>query len=388
MVASLLACLMLQAAPSSNRPTALVAATGVGAEQQTGERELSILAWPGYIERGESDPKYDWVTAFEKSTGCAVKVSTAATSDEMVQKTKSKGFDLVTASGDASVRLIKAKRVQAIDVSRVPSYRTIDSRLQSSAWHTSEGLHYGVPYQWGPNVLMFNTAVFKSPPDSWSVVFEQQALPDGKPNTGRVQAYDGPIYIADAALYLMAKKPELGIKDPYELSPLQYREVLKLLKGQRKLVGKYWHDTTAQVDEFRRGQVIATGGWGYQVNTLKAEKQPVDAVVPSEGSTGWADTTMMLVDAAHPNCAYQWLEWSLSRQVQASVAEWFGSLPVVPEACKTRAPGFTDFCKVNGFDRFERIHFWRTPELKCESQKSCVPYATWATDYSAIKSKR
>ena len=68
-------------------------------------------------------------------------------------------------------------------------------------------MHYGVPYQWGPNVLAYNTDVFKEAPTSWSVVFEEQDLPDGKSNKGRVQAYDGPIYIADAALYLMNTKP-------------------------------------------------------------------------------------------------------------------------------------------------------------------------------------
>ncbi len=48
------------------------------------------------------------------------------------------------------------------------------------------------PYQWGPNLLMYNTRVFPTPPDSWRVVFVKQDLPDGKTNQGRVQAYDGP----------------------------------------------------------------------------------------------------------------------------------------------------------------------------------------------------
>jgi spermidine/putrescine-binding protein len=62
-------------------------------------------------------------------------------------------------------------------------------------------------HQWGPNLLMYNTRVFPTPPDSWSVVFVKQDLPDGKTNQGRVQAYDGPIYIADAALFVKATQP-------------------------------------------------------------------------------------------------------------------------------------------------------------------------------------
>ncbi len=48
------------------------------------EGRLDIIAWPGYIERGQTDKQYDWVTQFEKETGCQVNVKTAATSDEMV----------------------------------------------------------------------------------------------------------------------------------------------------------------------------------------------------------------------------------------------------------------------------------------------------------------
>ena len=153
-----------------------------------GEGELDIVAWPGYIERGESDKSHDWVTDFEKETGCKVKIKTAATSDEMVTLMNQGGFDLVTASGDASLRLVAGKKVQPINIDLIPSWKTLDPRLQNAPWHTVDGVHYGVPYQWGPNVLAYNTSVFKEAPKSWSVVFEEQTLPDGKSNKGRVQA--------------------------------------------------------------------------------------------------------------------------------------------------------------------------------------------------------
>ena len=77
-----------------------------------GEGAVDIVAWPGYIERGETDKAYDWVTGFEQRTGCKVSVKTAGTSDEMVALMNEGGFDLVTASGDASLRLIAGKTVQ------------------------------------------------------------------------------------------------------------------------------------------------------------------------------------------------------------------------------------------------------------------------------------
>jgi putative spermidine/putrescine transport system substrate-binding protein len=343
------------------------------------------VAWPGYIERGETDKNYDWVTGFEADTGCKVNVKTAATSDEMVALMNEGGFDLVTASGDASLRLVYGNRVQEINISLIKSWGTIDQRLQNGAWHTVDGKHYGVPYQWGPNVLMYNTEIFKTPPDSWNVVFEPMNLPDGKPNQGRVQAYDGPIYIADAALYLKAHKPELGIKDPYALNRDQFNAALDLLREQRKLVGRYWHDAVAQTDDFTNEGVAASSSWPFQVNLLQFNKKPVASVIPKEGATGWADTTMMAADAPHPNCAYKWLEHSLDPKLQGDLAAWFGSVPVVDAACKGNALLTDAGCETNGFNNFDKIQFWRTPVADCgDGTKDCVPYYEWVTNYVAV----
>ena len=348
------------------------------------EGEVSIIAWPGYIERGVSDKAYDWVTAFEKESGCKVVVKTAGTSDEMVQLMNQGGYDLVTASGDASLRLIAGKKVQEINVALIPSYNKIDKRFLDAPWHTVDGKHYGTPYQWGPNVLLYSTKVWKTPPDSWSVLFEATQFPDGKPSKGRIQAYDGPIYIADAALYLMSKNPALGIKDPFELNEAQYKAALELLRKQKPQLHRYWHDANVQVQDFTSEGIVASSSWPFQVNTLKANKQPVASVVPKEGSTGWADTTMLHALAKHPVCAYKWMEWSLSPKVQGDVASWFGSLPANPEGCKASTLLGEGGCKNNGWDNFDRIRFWRTPTTKCATQGSCVPYSRWAQDYIAI----
>jgi len=348
------------------------------------EGQVNIIAWPGYIERGETDKNYDWVTEFEKASGCKVNVKTAATSDEMVALMNEGGFDLVTASGDASLRLVAGKRVQPVNVELIKSWSTVDDRLKDSPWHTVDGVHYGTPYQWGPNVLMYNSNVFKEAPKSWNVVFEEMTLPDGKSNKGRVQAYDGPIHVADAANYLMAHKPDLGIKDPYELNEDQYKAALDLLRQQRTLVGRYWHDAMIQIDDFKNEGVVASGSWPFQVNLLAAEKQPVASTVPEEGATGWADTTMMHVDAIHPNCAYMWLEHSLSPKLQGDLAAWFGSVPAVPAACKGNALLTDEGCKTNGLEDFDRIKFWKTPVSKCASQGVCVPYYRWVSDYIGV----
>lgn len=349
------------------------------------EGQVNIVAWPGYIERGETMKEFDWVTKFEAATGCAVQVKTANTSDEMVALMNEGGFDLVTASGDASLRLIAGKRVQEVNIDLIPSWKSVDDRLKNAPWHTVNGKHYGTPYMWGPNVLMYNTKVFATPPDSWSVVFEETQLGDGKSNSGRVQAYDGPIHVADAANYLMFHKPELGIKSPYELNEDQYAAALDLLRQQRKLVGRYWHDAFIQIDDFKNEGVVASGSWPFQVNLLAGDGQPVASVIPKEGATGWADTTMMHADAANPNCAYMWMEHTLASNLQSDLSVWFGANPAVPAACTDgRGMQNAEGCKTNGMDDFEKIKFWQTPVSKCASQGTCVPYYRWVSDYIGV----
>lgn len=353
-----------------------------------GEGQVDIIAWAGYIERGETDPNFDWVTGFEAQTGCKVNVKTAATSDEMVALMNDGVFDLVTASGDASLRLIAGGRVQPVNIDLIPSWSTVDERLQNAPWHTVNGVHYGVPYQWGANVLAYNTEVFgDTPPDSWSVVFEEMTLPDGESNAGRIQAYDGAIYIADAALYLMTHQPELGITDPYSLDRDQFNAALDLLRQQRTLIGRYWHDAFIQIDDFTNEGVAASGTWPFQVNLLVGAGAPIASVVPVEGATGWADTTMMHVNAAHPNCAYMWLEWSLNPKLQGDLAAWFGSVPAVLSACEGNELLGESGCVTNGVENFDKISFWRTPTSTCQDGRTdvqCVPYYEWVTSYIAV----
>ncbi|HSF80705.1 MAG TPA: ABC transporter substrate-binding protein [Anaerolineales bacterium] len=376
--------------------TLVLSACGGGAQQADtaggpmkeigeGEGQVDIIAWAGYIEKGETDPAFDWATDFEAATGCKVNVKVAATSDEMVALMNEGGFDLVTASGDASLRLISGGKVQEINTDLVPRWSTVDPRLQDAPWHTVDSKHYGVPYQWGSNVLMYNSEAFGgTPPTSWEVVFKEMTLPDGQSNKGRVQAFDGPIYVADAALYLKQAQPELGIDDPYALTREQFNAALDVLREQRKIVGRYWHDAFVQMDDFKNEGVVASSSWPFQVNLLQFEGEPIASVIPVEGATGWADTTMMHIEAPHPNCAYKWLDHSINPKLQGDLAAWFGSVPVVLEACSGNELLGDQGCTTNGLDNFDQIWFWKTPVADCGGGKECVPYHEWVTNYIAV----
>ena len=123
--------------PAAARPRHVAAAAGNergrvspaqgrhGHSLGAGEGQVNIVAWAGYAEDGTNDPTVDWVHPFEKATGCKVNVKTANTSDEMVTLMKTGQYDVVSASGDASLRLIYAGDVAPVNTALVPNYATI-----------------------------------------------------------------------------------------------------------------------------------------------------------------------------------------------------------------------------------------------------------------------
>ncbi|MDE0156308.1 MAG: ABC transporter substrate-binding protein [Gammaproteobacteria bacterium] len=350
-----------------------------------GEGQLNIIAWEGYIERGKTDPEFDWVTSFENTTNCKVTTKTANTSDEMLELALSGNADIIIPSSDVSHRFIVNDLVKEINPDLIPSWDRLDDEFKHQSAHYMYGKHYGVPLVWGENILLYNTEVFPEAPDSWNIVYEEMNLPDGKSNIGRIQAYAGTIHIADAANYLMFHRPELGINDPYELTREQYSAVLALLKEQRRLIKRYWSDINTQIDDFTDGSVVASGSWRLVANLLKSSGVPVAATVPREGTTGYIDTQMIRSQAEHPVCAYQWLEHSLSSNLMSDLSVWNGVVPTVTEACSDGSGmQSAQGCISNGQNNFHRIKFWSTPKPSCATQEKCVPYSRWLSDYFFI----
>jgi len=373
--------------PSSDLPTSI----------RAGEGELDIIVWGGYAEDGSNVKEYDWVNPFIKANpDCGkVNVKPADTSDAMVSLMQGGGgglYDGVSASGDASNTLITRGDVAEVNVDLIPDFKDISPFLQSPAHNTVNGKHYGVSHGWGGNTLMWRTDLVNPAPTSWDAVFDPAKM---EPYKGKVTAYDGSIYVADAAVYLKAHKPELGITDPYELTQDQFQAAVDLLKAQHPYVGKYWAGYADEIDNFTSGASVVGTTWPYQTNTLKASNVAVKAIVPTEGMTGWADTWMLASKAKHPNCMYKWMSWMVTPHVQTEVAEYFGEAPANPKACAELdkvygSYGVKDFCtlySVNDKSFYDSISFWKTPQTDCGDSRgaTCVPYDQWVTQYQAVK---
>jgi putative spermidine/putrescine transport system substrate-binding protein len=349
----------------------------------TGEGKLALIAWAGYVEDGSTDPKVDWVSPFEKATGCQTSVKVAGSSDEMVTLMRTGSYDGVSASGDASLRLVAGKDVAPVNVDLVPNYADVVPAIKDQPYNTVDGVHYGIPHGRGANLLMWRTDKVKPDPTSWSVVFDPNS-----PYKGHITAYDRPIYIADAAVYLKATRPDLKITNPYELDDAQFSAAVDLLKKQRGVAGEYWTDAAKEIQSFTSGGTLLGTSWQYQANTLEASKVPVNAILPKEGSTGWSDTWMIHSKAKHPNCMYKWFDYVLSPKVQAQIAEWFGEAPANVKACAlTTAKNHCQIFHATDEPYFKQVAYWETPVADCGDSRGskCKDYSQWAQAWTEIK---
>jgi putative spermidine/putrescine transport system substrate-binding protein len=348
-----------------------------------GEGRVDLVAWAGYVEDGSTDPKVDWVTPFEKQTGCNVNVTIGNTSDEMVTLMKSGKYDGVSASGDATLRLISAGDVSPVNTNLVPNYKDVYEALKNKPHNTVDGVNYGIPHGRGANLLMWRTDVVKQAPDSWGLVFDPNS-----PYKGKVTAYDSPIYIADAAVYLKATKPELGITNPYELDDKQFQAAVDLLKGQRSIIGEYWSDYTKEMSAFTNRNSVVGTTWQVIANLLQGEKVPVELTLPKEGSTGWSDTWMISSKAQHPNCMYRWMDWIVSPKANAQVAEYFGEAPANQKSCaETADKNHCATFHADDEDYFGKVAYWTTPIRNCGDNRgnTCKDYAAWVQAWTEIK---
>jgi len=367
-------------APGGFTPPKLSALDTLG----KGEGEVNVLAWPGYVENGSNDKSVDWVTGFEKSSGCKVNIKTFGTSDEAVQLMRTGQYDTVSASGDATLRLIAAGDVEPMNTSLIKNYPDLFDALKDKPWNSVNDVAYGIPHGRGANLLMYRTDKVKPAPDTWGVVFDKAA-----PYQGAVTAYDSPIYIADAALYLMKTKPDLGIKNPYALDDKQLAASVELLKQQKPNINEYWSDYLKEVQAFKTGASAVGTSWQVIANVAKAEKAPVEVVLPKEGATGWSDTWMVGAKSTHKTCAYEFIDHIVSPEVNAQVAEYFGEAPANRKSCALTTD--KNHCATFHADDetyFDQVYYWTTPIPQCldgRTDVTCTDYAQWTKAWTDVR---
>jgi putative spermidine/putrescine transport system substrate-binding protein len=367
---------LVAAACASPAPSGMLEQLGEG------EGELNLVIWAGYAERGENDPAYDWVTPFEDETGCQVNTTDMTDSGNGVELMQSGEYDGISASGDATLRLIAAGTVAPVNVELIPNYEQIFEGLKLQPHNSVDGVPYGVPHGRGANLLMYNTDVIAEAPTSWAPVWE-----DAGEYSGQVSIYNYAIYIADAALHIMSSEDDMGITNPYQLNQEQFDAAVALLQAQSEHA-IYWGTAAEQIQSFASEEAVVGTTWQYQANQLT--DSPVAVTLPDEGSTGWSDTWMIHSEAAHPNCMYMWMNHMASAEANAEATVWFGEAATSDAACEAAealSPGHCETFHATDEEYFGRVWYWATPQADCADEDDateCVDWDAWVEAWTGI----
>jgi len=341
------------------------------------EGELNIVNWSGFVEPA-------WTDKFTADTGCKVNPRVAGTSDEMVTLMRTGQYDIVSASGDAALRLIVGGDVQPLNIELIPNFSDdIAAGMKGNVYDTVNGKPYGVPIGRGANLLQYNDTITNGAPKSWDVVWETDS-----PYAGKITAYDAPIYIADAAVYLMYHEPDLGIKNPYALDETQLAAAIALLKQQNTIIGEYWSDPVAQITSFVGGNTVVGTSW--EILRKFAAQDNLKTTLPVEGSTGWFDSWLVSATTKNVNCAYAWMDYTSQPEVNGAIAVNFGMAPANVAFCgsSAEAQAHCDTFFAEDEEFFERIWPWTTPIETCvdgRTEVKCTSFQDWTNAWATVK---
>lgn len=244
------------------------------------EPTLSLLVWEGY-----ADPSF--VHSFEEAHHCKVVASYMGSSDELVAKLRggsASNYDVISPSSDVATSIARAGLAAPLDLSQYPSYNQLSARLRNSPLVKINGQTYGVPFQWGPNPLLYDTTAFAQPPDSWGDLWDPKYK-------GKISLWDELSSVYMAAQVLGFDKP-----DPYQIYNLtddQLEAVKKKLIELKPNIRKYWSTGGELTNLFQNHEIIAAMGWPLMTNQLRKLGFPIGEIIPKENTTGWIDHLMI-----------------------------------------------------------------------------------------------
>jgi putative spermidine/putrescine transport system substrate-binding protein len=350
-----------------------------------GEGSLRLLGVTGYVEDGSTDPRVDWVTAFEHRTGCQVTYTQVQDSGAISGEFRLHGtnyYDGVLAPPTLAGQLIGAGLIAPLNLSVVDGYTAISPALRRQEAVRSHGRTYGMPYVWDAYVLGYSNPAVRPVPETWGALFDPHSAAR---YGGKIMLPDSPLTIAMAAVYLRSARPSLGITDPYELTTGQFGAAVGVLSRVRRNITQYYAQDPQVIDGLATGGAVLGAVLPHHVDILARAGRGVAAADPAAGTTGSVSFWLMNAQAQDPNCMYQWLAWSLTPRVQQQVAEWSGTASANPDACDGLGRQFCAVYHVADQAYLSRVAFAHLPVANCgDGRRDCVGWAGWLTAWGSL----
>ena len=311
------------------------------------EESLSLLVWEGYADTS-------FIQAFEESHHCKVKASYMGSSDELVAKLRggsASNYDVISPSSDVAASIVKAGLAAPLDLSRIPSYSQLSTKLRELSLVKSNGRIYGVPFVWGPNPILYDTTAFSQPPDSWSIFWDPKYK-------GKISLWDELSSVYMAAQVLGYDKPDPN--QIYNLSDDQLEAVKKKLIELKPNIRKYWSTGGDLTNLFQNHEITLAMGWPLMTNQLRALKFPIGEVIPKENTTGWIDHLMITAASSQKELATEFLEYMIEAQTQKRVSDVTHYTPANPGASQYLSEDEKKGLHLDNPDAYmQRIYFWQ-----------------------------
>ena len=262
--------------------------------------------------------------------------------------------------------------MQPVNTDLVPNYADVFPGLKDQPWNTVDGVAVRDPARPRLEPPHVQHRGRGSRPDLVAADFEADSQ-----YAGEVTAYDSPIFIADAARVPDGHAARPRHHRPLRPRPDAVRRRHRAPDPAEALIGEYWSDYLKQMS----GLQVRGVGAGHDVagdrTAPQAEDTPVEVVKPKEGSTGWSDTWMVGAKDANINCSYKRLDWIVSPEANAAVAEYFGEAPANSKACDlTTDESFCDTYHAEDEAWWTDVYYWNTPSTECldgRTDVQCVP---------------
>src|SRR5205807_5563546 len=318
------------------------------------EESLSLLVWEGYSDESA-------VHDFEQSHHCRISASYMGSSDELVAKLRggsASNYDVISPSSDVAAAIARTGLAAPLDLSKLPSYQQLSSKLRDMPLVKANGKVYGVPFMWGPNPLIYDTSAFPKAPDSWASLWDPKLQ-------NKISVWDDLSTVYMAAQVLGYDKP-----DPshlYNLSDKELDAVKNKLLALKPNIRKIWSTGGELTNLFENHEVVAAMGWPLMTNQLRHANFPVGEVIPKENTTGWIDHLMITAGSQNKVLAYKFLEYMIEARTQKKVTDITGYAPANPQAAQFMTADERKNLHLDDVDNYQkRIYFWQNVQRRAK----------------------
>ena len=323
----------------------VIALTGAACGKKEGS--LSLLVWEGYSDDNA-------VHDFEVSHKCKIHSSFMGSSDELVAKLRggsASNYDVISPSSDVAASIARAGLATPLDLSKLPSYAQLSSKLRDLPLVKTNGQIYGVPFMWGPNPLLYDTAAFAKTPDSWTIFWDAKYK-------GKISVWDDLSTVYMAAQILGYDKP-----DPshlYNLTDEELAAVKKKLIELKPNIRKIWTTGGELTNLFQNHEIVLAMGWPLNTNDLRKANFPIGEVIPKENTTGWIDHLMITAASSRKELAHAFLEYMIEAKTQKLVTDRTHYTPANPGAAQFLTANEIKSLHLDNPDAYmQRIYFWQ-----------------------------